>query len=151
MSVGAERAVCIFVSNICRATLRVAFLFTTVQLLVMLYTNDFAVAAQGAAAAAFQEGAIVLNKELEPKLGIILKAYAGNVYGILFFIPVPGEGREYYRYSIVNGEQITDQIPDRISVSTKMHLKIASMIVRNPIRDTDYYLLRKGGVEDGKL
>ena len=75
---------------------------------------------------------------------------AGNVYGILFFIPVPGEGREYYRYSIVNGEEITDQIPDRISVSTKMHLKVASMIVRNPIRDTDYYLLRKGGVEDGK-
>ena len=112
----------------------------------------FAGQAQGAepAALTFQEGAIVLNKELEPKLGIILKAYAGNVYGILFFIPVPGEGREYYRYSIVNGEEITDQIPDRISVSTKMHLKVASMIVRNPIRDTDYYLLRKGGVEDGK-
>lgn len=102
----------------------------------MSSTTNFATGtAQGAAVAhTYQVGAIVSTTNSDVTPGFILSSLPDNWYGVLL-----KTNTDSYSYTLLHASSI-ELATEAVSLKDRMKLKIASMVVRNPLPNVDYMI-----------
>ena len=102
----------------------------------MRTTDSFtAQSAQGAAAVhTYQVGAIVSTTNSDVTPGFILSSLPDNWYGVLL-----KTNTDSYSYTLLHASSI-ELATEAVSLKDRMKLKIASMVVRNPLPNVDYMI-----------
>lgn len=102
----------------------------------MSSTTNFATGtAQGAAVAhTYQVGAIVSTTTSDATPGFIISSLPDNWYGVLL-----KTNTDSYSYTLLHASSI-ELATEAVSIKDRMKLKIASMVVRNPLPNVDYMI-----------
>ena len=99
-------------------------------------TNFATGTAQGAAVAhTYQVGAIVSTTTSDVTPGFILSSYPDNWYGILF-----KTSDSSYSYALCHASEF-ELAGEEVSLTERMKLKLASMILRKPVIGHDYMIM----------
>lgn len=107
----------------------------------MTDTTNFATGtAQGAAVAhTYQVGAIVSTTTSDVTPGFIISTLPDEWYGVLFL-----KNNSYY-YTLRHSSEF-ELAGEEVSLTDRMKLKIASMVIRKPLPNVDYIIFN--GKED---